>query len=114
MLEEYQLPNWDTLLRDRSALFVLHTLYLHGARFPPTFETDHAEDYESFMSRMGEAIHSLVTSDLAHSTTTFDLLPADARTAWTLIELLLRSGLFFAESVSLLNRYKRCAVDTLI
>ena len=108
MLEEYQLPNWCELQRDRSALFVLHTLYLHGARFPPTFASEHPQIYESFINTMREAIQCLVTSDEAHSVSLFDLLPDDEQTAWALLELLLRSGffLFFLRILLLARKFE--------
>ena len=83
------------MLKDQFSLMVLHTLYVNGARFPQTLASDHTQEYDYIMKTMREAIQFFAASHEAHSVDKFELLPRDSRTAWTVISLLLRSGLFY-------------------
>ena len=91
-LEELQLSKWPNL---SSSLLVLHTLYLNGSRFPSTFSIEHAQDYANMMNTLRKAIEHLAKSQEVHSLDKFQLLPEQATNAWALVELMLRSCVFF-------------------
>ena len=91
-LDDCELPRWEDIKRDPSVLFVMHALYLHGARFSPAFERDRPEQYHVILRALLHAV--LVESLEVHFAPNFASLRKDARIAWILTELLLRCCLF--------------------
>ena len=87
------MAHWKDLQRGPGVLRVLHALYLHGARYFPTFESEHPCQYHYTRIAMQEALQLLVESDEVHSASSLAVLSRAARLAWSLLELLLRTGL---------------------